>query len=138
MKKLFLLCTIIAITLASCKSGEKSATSNDKPLQETTWQLTHLYCEEIEKAPEIPTILFKEDGRLSGKMGCNSFFGSYTTHKDKMTLTYNGSTKKLCDNMDLEKKYAQAIRSNITHYVIANDILVLKSKNTEIMRFKAQ
>lgn len=138
MKKLFLLCTIIVITMTSCKSGEKSATSNDKPLQGTTWQLTHLYCEEIGETPEIPTLLFKDDGNLSGKMGCNSFFGSYTVHKDKITLTYNGSTKKLCDNMELEKKYAQAIRNNITHYVIADNILVLKSKSTEVMRFKAE
>ncbi|MBQ7551059.1 MAG: META domain-containing protein [Bacteroidales bacterium] len=138
MKKIILICSMIAIFATNCKTNEKNADSNDKPLQGTTWQLTHLYCEEIDAPIITPTLIFNEDGGLSGELGCNTFFGNYNVHKDRITLNYIGSTKKLCNHMELEKKYATALKDNITQYVIVNNILVLKSKNKEVMRFKAQ
>lgn len=138
MKKIILVCSLIAILTSNCKTNEKNVDSNDKPLIGTTWQLTHLYCEEIVSDMKTPTLLFSEEGGLSGELSCNTFFGNYTVNKDRVSLNYIGSTKKLCNHMELEKKYATALKDNITHYVIANDILVLKSKNKEVMRFKAQ
>lgn len=139
MKKLFFIGIILTICTFSCHTGKEtsSAPSNDVPLCETQWMLTNINCEAVAESPAQPFIRFTNDGNLSGNLGCNDFFGSYFVKKDKLSIEYRGSTKKLCGNMEVEKSFASALKRDINNYVIVGDQLILREKNEEILRFKA-
>lgn len=138
MKKLFLIGIILTICAFSCHtSKETSSTSNNTPLYETQWMLTDINSEAIGDSPKKPFVRFKNDGNLSGNLGCNDFFGSYTVNKDKISIEYKGSTKKLCGNMDVEKSFAAALKKDINNYAIVGDVLIIREKNQELLRFKA-
>lgn len=138
MKKVLFVSMLLAMTAIACKTTEKSNAPTTVALKGTTWELTHLYTEPIVPALSTATMLLGDDGNLSGDLGCNLFFGTYAVNKNKISLSFNGSTKKLCHDMELEKKYATALKEEITHYTISGDTLIIKAKGVEIMRFKAQ
>ena len=138
MKKLFFISILLTICTFSCHtSKETSSSNNETPLYETQWMLTDINCEAIGDAPKKPFIKFSTDGNISGSLGCNDFFGSCYVKKDKMSIEYKGSTKKLCSNMDVENAFAAALKKDINNYVIVGDVLIIREKNQEVLRFKA-
>jgi heat shock protein HslJ len=139
MKKLLLTGIILTICAFSCHTSKEtsSATSKDAPLCETQWMLTDINCEAIGDSPAKPFIHFSNDGGVTGSLGCNSFFGNYTVNKDKISLEYKGSTKKLCSDMEVEKAFSAALKKDINNYVIVGDVLIIREKNQEVLRFKA-
>lgn len=138
MKKLLLIGIILSICAFACKTSKKSANADSNtPLYETQWMLTAIDGQPVGDAPAQPFIKFKSDGNVSGKLGCNDFFGSYFVKKDKMSVEYKGSTKKLCSNMDVENAFAAALKKDISNYAIVGDELILRVKDQEVLRFKA-
>ena len=131
------------------KKDEAGATTTTKPanLTETKWMLTHLNAAPVKDSPEPPYIIFTGD-RVTGSLGCNTFFGTfYANKKGKIDIEYTGSTKKLCDEMDVEYKFISAMKSENMSYVLKEDLLFIYGermdsdgvkKNIEIMRFKAE
>ena len=139
MKKLFLIGIILSICAFSCHTSKETSSSgsNDIQLCETQWMLTDINCEAIGNSPAKPFIKFSNDGNISGNLGCNDFFGSYFVKKDKMNIEYKGSTRKLCSDMAVEKAFSAALKKDISNYVIVGDVLIIREKNQEVLRFKA-
>lgn len=138
MKKLFFTCIILAICALSCKTSKNTAAAgSNAPLYDTQWMLTDINCKPIGEAPSKPFILFNSEGGVSGKLGCNDFFGNCFVKKDKINIEYKGSTKKLCSDMNTERAFATALKQEINNYVIVGDVLILRAKNQEVLRFKA-
>lgn len=153
MKHLTFAFIIIALCSCGCKTAKKEvssaplASSNESmALTGTHWTLTHLYCEAIEETPAEPFITFNGN-TVSGNLGCNTFFGNfYASPNGKLDFEYTGSTKKLCQDMNLEYDFISALKSEHLSYTIIGDILIIKGdvmqngetlKNKEILRFKA-
>lgn len=139
MKKLFFICTILTICTFACSTSKEasSSASNDTPLYETQWMLTDINCEAIGDAPAKPFIQFSNEGTVSGKLGCNDFFGNCFVKNNKISIEYKGSTKKLCNDMAVERAFASALGKDINNYVIVGDVLILRAKDQEVLRFKA-
>ena len=138
MKKLLFLCTLLAICAFACQTSKKTADSeSNTPLYETQWMLTDINGEAIGNAPAKPFIQFASDGNVSGKLGCNDFFGSCFVKKDKISIEYKGATKKLCNDMEVERAFTAALKKDINNYAIMGDVLVLRAKDQEVLRFKA-
>lgn len=138
MKKLFFICTLLTIFALSCQTSKKTAeNATNFPLCETQWVLTDINGTPAPQAPAVPYIQFTTDGGFSGNLGCNDFFGSYTVNKEKISLEYRGSTKKLCNNMETEKAFSSALKQDITNYEISGDVLTIRAKSQEVLRFKA-
>lgn len=152
MKKLSLILVAVLLLSCSCKTAEnaeaKGASSpateekttpkvQGKPLLQTYWVLTHINGEAIGAAPKEASIVFNDEGRVSGTLGCNNFFGTYFVKKDKMSIDYTGATKMLCSEMSVEEKYLAALKSDITHYAIHDSELTIYAKNQEVLRFHA-
>lgn len=152
MKKLSLILVAVLLLSSSCKTAEnaeaKTASSpasggkasskvQGKPLLQTYWVLTHINGEPIGAAPKEASISFNDEGRVSGTLGCNNFFGTYFVKKDKMSIDYTGATKMLCSEMSVEEKYLAALKSDITHYTIHDSELTIYAKNQEVLRFHA-
>lgn len=160
MKRILLILLAVSLCFCACKtsknSGDKpsnkssvSTADNGKPackLTETKWMLTHLNGVPVKDSPETPYIIFTGD-RVTGSLGCNTFFGTfYANKKGKLDIEYTGSTKKLCNEMEVEYQFISAMKSEKMTYTIKGNILSIKGekmdtdgvkKDTEIMRFKA-
>lgn len=111
--------------------------SENKPLVNTYWVLKSVKGEDIPKCIITPNIVFKSDGRYTGNLGCNSFFGTYNCGKKRIKMEFEGATKRLCDNMKVEKLFLLHLHSEFTQYEIIGDTLILKDKNGEVLRFFA-
>jgi heat shock protein HslJ len=59
------------------------------------------------------TITFEADGRVSGRGGCNRYFGTSTTAGELLSVGALGSTKMACAPalMDQETRFFQALGS---------------------------
>ena len=133
---MLVVCLIAGIT--SCVTAKKKAAmAQNKPLTETCWVLTHVKGDHIPKSKITPYIVFGNDGRYSGNLGCNSFFGNYTYRKDRIKMEFEGATKKLCDNMKVEKLFMQGLHAEFKKYEIRKDTLYLKDADGEVLRFMA-
>lgn len=133
--------TFVAATLilsgCGCKTSKKSVSDEHYPLVGTQWNLVKLEGAEIGVDFALrPFITFDTADNIQGNLGCNTFFGTYSVNKKhKMTLEFWGATKRLCQNMGVERKFMQALKRDITRYEIVGDELVLFAGDQEVMRF---
>ena len=63
--------------------------------------------------------------------------GNYSVNKkQKMTLEFQGSTKRLCQQMSVERRFIKALKQDIVRYKIhGNELILLAADDLEIMRF---
>ncbi len=127
----------LIMAFSCCKSSKSTKSLNKLQLVATQWNLTHIENEDIKNEFALrPFIIFDSAGTLRGNLGCNSFFGEYQLfRKNKIKIDYKGATKRLCDKMEVEKIFINAMKKDITNYKIEKNELILFSDKTEIMRF---
>lgn len=95
----FMRCLAIVISLSgfSCASG---GGGNDAlPLAGTSWTVTAVGGEAL-VAGSTATMVFGDDGKLSGSAGCNTYLASYESDREQLTITLVGASKKLCGEPD--------------------------------------
>lgn len=129
---------ILVLTCSCCKSSKKNVKSGQLPLIDTQWTLEAIESEEIGTDFALrPFIKFDTNYKITGSLGCNSLFGTYSINKkNKMTINYSGSTKRLCQQMSVERKFIKALKRSIDSYEIKGDVLILSADNEELLRFK--
>lgn len=98
MKKFTILTTTLfvlsAILLSACGSAETSA-----KLAGTTWKLASYGPADAQTpaADGIDTqIVFGDDGKVSGSMGCNRFSGSFSQKGDSINFSPIAATEMAC------------------------------------------
>ena len=129
---------LLAVSITACVTAKKKAEmAQNKPLVETYWVLKSVKGEPIPKCIITPCIVFHSDGSYTGNLGCNKFFGSYSSGKSRIKMEYGGATKRLCENMKVEKLFMLHLHSDFKQYEITKDTLVLKDKDGEVLRFFA-
>ena len=130
---------IVTLILAffGCKSSKRSVGNEQYPLVGTQWNLVTLDGEKIGNEFALrPFVTFDSVGGIQGNLGCNTFFGTYTINKKhKMTISYQGSTKRLCQQMSVEKQFTKALKRDITRYEMEGEYLILFAGEEEVMRF---
>lgn len=76
--------------VASCCPCRKHRKGDGKPFVGTEWQLVQLNGRAVPVEGDLFTVVFGEDGRLSGLGACNRFMGSYqTTETGGLTVGQN-------------------------------------------------
>lgn len=136
-KKSILFAGILTMIFQGCQSSKKVAADCQR-LRNTQWNLESIYSEPIirDSLPSIPFIVFFNDQKFSGNLSCNTYFGYYYNKKKKLDLEFQGSTKMLCPQMQLEKKFLSAIKKEITTFTITDhNELILYADKEEILRF---
>ena len=130
---------LIVILLSSCMTAKKKAEmAQNKPLVGTYWVLQKIKGDPIPQSIAItPNIVFDSDGKFSGNLGCNLFYGNYSCGKKRIKMEYEGATKKLCQNMKMEKLLLPYIHADFKRYEIHQDTLVLLDTEGEVLRFFA-
>lgn len=107
----------------------------DRPL-EGRWQLTTFATGETASSLLAGTEINAElaGGKISGKGGCNSYFGSYTTSGASITISQVGSTKMACSGeiMAQENAFLSALAAT-TGYSVAGDQLTLSQPGGQLI-----
>ena len=158
MKKIVVICGISAllIGMVSCKTVQKDAKVNDSSsvatgdnsenvldenLVEKYWRLTELFGEPVnttEGGGGAHIIFKKEDNRITGNGGCNTFNGSFSLKPgNRISFSKTISTMMMCANMDAETKLHQVLEM-ADNYTISGDKLVLnKARMAPLARFES-
>ena len=128
-------CFLAVSLFFSCKPAEKSAS-----LTGTKWVLESMNGREV-KLKELTSEVFMtlEDGKVNGKAGCNSFFGSYELGEgNQLDFGPMGATKMACPDMDIEVFFFTMLDSTRI-YTIEGNKLSLKDVNEGVLGvFKAE
>ncbi len=83
----------------------------------------------------IPDILFdKRTGRISGKAGCNRYFGKAVIDNGRLTISGVGSTQMACMYMQLESLYLKHL-SAVNRYQFNSGILQLYKDQELLLQF---
>lgn len=107
-----LVCLMILIPLlvaAGCTG--KSPVPSDLPLNGTEWTLTDYVLNDTTLQPlngTTVTMVFGNDGQITGSAGCNHYFAGYEMKGTAVTIGQAGSTQMYCTNpgvMDQESAY---------------------------------
>jgi putative lipoprotein len=133
-----LVAVLLILACCCCKTSKKGVSNGNYPLIGTQWNLTALEGEEIGTDFALrPFITFDSVGNITGNLGCNTFFGTYSVNKkQKMTIEFQGATKRLCQQMSVERRFIKALKQDIVRYKIHdNELILLAADDLEIMRF---
>jgi heat shock protein HslJ len=86
------------------------------------------------------TLVFGEQGRLSGSTGCNSFSGTYTTAGSSLTIVLGPMTQKACVSPTLtaQESAITAQLPTVSAYRITGTVLTLTgNENGELFTYTA-
>jgi len=97
----------------STASEEVSAISMNLELNGKTWRIDNIDQGNIVES-SIVTIEFSEDGRISGRTGCNNYFGVAEINGDSVSISGTGATQMACTEelMLQERHFFEALSSS--------------------------
>jgi heat shock protein HslJ len=134
VKKYWVILFMICLTVSSCASRE-----NTRPLV-GSWRLT-AYGPVDSTTPAVPdaeaTLIFGEDGTLSGSTGCNDLGGDYTIEGDQIRLGQIVSTLTLCPDLQMAQEEAMLrVLTETAPFKIEGDTLTI-TKDGMVLVFEA-
>ena len=122
-----LIATVIVASISACSHIPASSTDNNT-LQDQ-WLITSINKMAVISDSKA-TITFTEDNKINGNASCNNFFGGYTQQDNKIDFGPTASTKMLCmDNVNQQEQRFLQVLSNVDHYQIDNNTLILSNEN---------
>ena len=120
------LCALIAVGCCACRQRAKLA----KPLVGTEWQLLQIMGREVSAEGDSFTLLFHDNGTVTGAGACNRLTATYSTTTSRALKIENlGSTRRYCPNFEAENAYYDMLES-VTHYEMDADNMLLLSNGT--------
>ncbi len=85
------------------------------------------------------TAAFGTDGQVTGSAGCNTFFGSYTTDKQTISIGPPGLTMMYCETpagvMDQETGYLAALEDAAAYQIGGDDLTLHTEDGSTSVRF---
>lgn len=96
-----------------------------------SWTLSAI---DDEAFPSRATIVFEEDGKVSGNAPCNGYGTSQTAPYPWLELGLIRATKRACADLKLEQAYFTALGS-MTLVEVSGDVLVLSNDAGKTMTF---
>lgn len=126
MKRLFIIMVCILTVFAGCRT-KKATTTNQ--LAANRWHLDEIVYDGSDFSltpPSGVTIIFSDTtDQISGRGGCNNFFGTYTrTGEQNIKLIVAGSTMMMCgeSEMEFEHSYFQLLGAVDTYTVTDREL----------------
>ena len=104
------------------------------------WTLQSIGTTAITNKENAPTLeLNLSEERVTGRAGCNRYFGSFKHDKDKKTLDFSqmGATKMACPDLKTEGQFLAALSGKDLIYKLEEDTLYVGSGNQRLTFKKA-
>ena len=142
MKKIFFLFLIAILLTVSCKSTQKTSTKNSKNQQyeltkDTKWILSSFNGKSTKEAgftERIPFIILdKQESRIMGHSGCNSFNGNAEIGDSTLKTGMLMSTKAFC--MGVPEHELFTYLEKVNSYKIDSDKLLLMKGDDVLLEF---
>ena len=123
---------VLCIFLSACSVKEKNTFAE---LKDTHWVL-----EQINGQPVIedtmPTLSFRDDHEVRGNGSCNTFFGTYLSDENTLTITGLGHTEMGCDGLlEQEIAYFAALESAKTYQIEDGKLLLIDADGNTVLVF---
>lgn len=82
-----------------------------------------------------PTLLFAEDGKITGLASCNRFYGTYETTDSMLTIIILGITRKTCPPpiMDQEKLLLETLNKVDSYQIDADGVFTLNTADSVVV-----
>lgn len=109
-------------------------------IENITWELVELDGQKIDTTENVPFfILQSNEGRISGSLGCNRFFGTYKL-KDPLQISLGplGATQMACRDMKIENRLSKVFEEIDNYAVDDNTLYLHKARMAPIAVFKAR
>jgi heat shock protein HslJ len=129
MKNIFLVLIAVA-TMISCSTMSSSKVGGTQAnISNTKWNLADI-------VKGIQPTLNIESGKLNGNSGCNNYFGelSLDATAGNFSVKNVGSTRKACDNMEVENNFLKML-NEADKYVVSENTLELYKGKLLLMKF---
>lgn len=127
----FLAFTLILGLFTACNSKNKAW--NGGELNNTAWTLVSM---PINLPSEVRVNLTFQDGRLSGRAVCNSYFAGFAMEENRLKIEAVGATKMMCLlHAEMESKYFELL-SKAQRYGIQDSTLTIETPSGNLV-FKA-
>ena len=132
---------VATLTMAACASRIDSmgADRGRAPLAGTSWEVREL--RDDAGAPGLVlsgtqlTVVFGDDGRVTGSAGCNSYFAAYAVKGGTITIGLPGTTRRFCGEveglMEQEARFLGALPTTAT-FRIDGDTLTLRAADGDV------
>ena len=98
----FLCFGLLVLLLISCGKSKEDPEAFGN-IRGVTWQLSDMSDKAIDNNI-ITTLVFGDDNKISGKGGCNNYFGTYDLYSNGITISDIGSTRKMCSEEIMEQE----------------------------------
>jgi len=98
----FLCFGLLVLLLISCEKSKEDPEAFGN-IRGVTWQLSDMGDKAIDNNI-ITTLVFGDDNKISGKGGCNNYFGTYDLYSNGITISDIGSTRKMCSEEIMEQE----------------------------------
>lgn len=83
----------------------------------------------------VPSISFdKKNGRISGKAGCNRYFGKVSFDQQRIFISSVGSTQMACTDMEIESLYLKHLTA-VNRYQLSGNNLQLFRDQELLLQF---
>ena len=83
----------------------------------------------------VPSISFdKRNGRISGKAGCNRYFGKVSFDQQRIFISGVGSTQMACTDMEIESLYLKHLTA-VNRYQLSGNNLQLFRDQELLLQF---
>lgn len=131
MKNLLLLFCLTLIGVG-CNSSKNMA-----KLYDVKWELKTLNEKEVkltDNNSEIYIQFNEAEKRVSGRGGCNRFFGNYEMDGDKLKFSPLGATRMACPDLQTETEFFQVLET-VDSYSLKDGVLAFKSKGKPVAVF---
>lgn len=139
--KLALLISTAFVLVTAFKDSNCEAATAGTPLTGTKWVLKKIHSPARVEDISIKTafIIFNAEKKSAGgKGGCNSFGGSFTVDKEKISIKNIFSTKMYCDGIQpVEDAFFKQLEK-VTRFEIKEKILVLYQGNEALLELEAE
>ncbi len=90
---------------------------------------------EIVDNAAVPNIYFdKKNGRISGKAGCNRYFGKVSFDQQRIFISGVGSTQMACSDMEIESLYLKYLTA-VNRYQLSGNNLQLFRDQELLLQF---
>ena len=104
----------ILVAASGCKTSQQSASTITSDITEKYWKLVELNGQKItpneNQTKEPHFILKREENRVMGHGGCNSFHGTYELLEGgRIRFSKIASSLMACDVMETEKQFLQVL-----------------------------
>ena len=140
MKNKLILSTSIAASVFFLGCTTPNTNETIKPnvsLTNTYFKALSLNGAKAEVFEKEAYIRFDTKDAITGYLGCNGFFGSFTTQDKNISFENVGSTKMMCPNMKTEDAFVNALQNTKTYEIKGETLNFFDEKGQKISTFEA-